>query len=67
MFQFLHGEGLSKENGVIKKVVQEILPELYNSVNISLEVLKCLVQTVTFTGVRHINKTCRQKLPQESI
>jgi hypothetical protein len=42
MFHLFHSESLTKANGVIKKVVQEILSKL--SVNIPVEVPKWLVR-----------------------
>jgi hypothetical protein len=50
-----YGEDLSQECCVIKKQVQHVLAKLHMSVNVTLEVLKCLVSTRTFISVRHMN------------
>jgi hypothetical protein len=45
---------LSEDNGVIKKVVRQILSDFENSIKIPLEVMKCIARTRTFIQVRHM-------------
>jgi hypothetical protein len=66
-FQSMHGNGLSNERFIFRKLSEKTIAHLTNNTDLPYEVIACLSKTRTYIRLRELNRkisfeNCRRKL-----